>query len=91
MMRLSAALREYDGMVICARCDQPLGKLESLGELKRRLAVNRHRVTADPIGGDTDQFVDQVPKIAEYSCPGCGLLIDTEVTVQSSPVSGQRR
>lgn len=90
-MRLSWALEEQHGDVSCRDCGAFLVETTAISQLKQELDVNRHPVSADLIGGDTDQFVDRQPEIAEYSCPNCGLLIDTEVTVSTDPIRGRDR
>jgi hypothetical protein len=37
------------------------------------------------IGGDPARFIDPRPQFRQFCCPGCGLLIENEVAVDSEP------
>jgi acetone carboxylase gamma subunit len=41
---------------------------------------------ANPIVGDPARFIDPRPQFRQFSCPGCGLLVENEIAVESDPV-----
>ena len=39
-----------------------------------------------PIVGDPARFIDPKPQFRQFCCPGCGLLIENEIAVESDPL-----
>jgi len=80
-------LNEYlaveEGAVGCVRCGHPLGPASGNFKLQARMAehplthagpaINRH--------GPGPRFV-----LREFSCPGCGTMLEVEVNLRGSPV-----
>ena len=69
----------------CARCSADLGALDE----NYKLGCNRedrHISTSNPLIGEPRDFVNDDIEFRQFSCPGCGTLIENEVAVASDPV-----
>ena len=49
-------------------------------------ARDRHISTSNPLIGEPRDFVNDDIEFRQFSCPGCGTLIENEVAVASDPV-----
>ena len=52
----------------------------------RCVRLDRPIQASNPIVGDPARFIDPTPQFRQFCCPGCGLLIENEVAVQSEPL-----
>ena len=69
----------------CARCDTELGGIEE----NYKLGCNRedrHISESNPLIGEPRDFINDDIEFRQFSCPGCGILIENEVAVASDPV-----
>jgi len=68
----------------CARCDEELGS--AAGNYKQRCLVDDRPMTeASPAIGDPARYVDEDYVLRQFYCPGCGSLIENEVTRRGEP------
>jgi N-methylhydantoinase B len=69
----------------CAKCATDLGPLDS--NYKSGCVRNDRPIEAsNPIVGDPRRFIDALPRFRQFCCPGCGLLIENEIALESDPV-----
>ena len=69
----------------CARCSTELGPIED----NYKLGCNRedrHVSASNPLIGEPRDFINEDVEFRQFSCPGCGALIENEVAVASDPV-----
>ena len=69
----------------CARCSTELGAIED----NYKLGCNRedrHISASNPLIGEPRDFINDDIEFRQFSCPGCGTLIENEVAVASDPV-----
>ena len=69
----------------CARCATDLGPIShnyKSGCVRNDLPIQ----AANPIVGDPARFIDPKPQFRQFCCPGCGLLIENEIAVESDPI-----
>ena len=69
----------------CAQCGTELGGVEE----NYKLGCNRedrHISDSNPLIGEPRDFVNDEVEFRQFSCPGCGTLIENEVAVASDPV-----
>jgi N-methylhydantoinase B len=69
----------------CAKCAADLGSIKDnykLGCVRKDLPIE----ASNPIVGDPKRFIDAQPQFRQFSCPGCGLLIENEVAVADEPL-----
>jgi N-methylhydantoinase B len=69
----------------CAKCATDLGPVSR--NYKERCVRNDLPVEAsNPIVGDPKRFIDPRPQFRQFCCPGCGLLIENEIALESDPL-----
>jgi N-methylhydantoinase B len=69
----------------CAKCATDLGPVSH--NYKSRCVRNDMPIqAANPIVGDPARFIDPKPQFRQFCCPGCGLLIENEIAIDSDPV-----
>jgi N-methylhydantoinase B len=69
----------------CAKCATDLGSIEK--NYKDGCVRNDRPIEAsNPIVGDPKRFIDALPQFRQFCCPGCGLLIENEIAIESDPV-----
>jgi N-methylhydantoinase B len=68
----------------CARCGVPLGGYRS--NYKDSLLVSVSAVTDIPMVDDPTQFLDDELVLRRYCCPGCNVLLCTEVVKSEEPL-----
>ena len=69
----------------CAKCATDLGPVS--GNYKAACARSDRAIQAsNPIVGDPKRFIDPTPQFRQFSCPGCGTLIENEIAVAEDPV-----
>jgi N-methylhydantoinase B len=69
----------------CARCDAMLGGVDD--NYKEHCVLEELPVAhAVPLAGDPHRFIDKMPLFRQFSCPGCGPLIENEVAVDGAPI-----
>jgi N-methylhydantoinase B len=80
------SLAVYDNLHYgCAKCAADLGPISR--NYKERCVRNDLPVeAANPIVGDPKRFIDPRPQFRQFCCPGCGLLIENEIAIDSDPV-----
>jgi N-methylhydantoinase B len=69
----------------CAKCATDLGSIKD----NYKLSCVRHDLpieTSNPIVGDPKRFIDPLPQFRQFSCPGCGLLIENEIATSDEPL-----
>ena len=68
----------------CAKCATDLGPIEGnykLGCLREDRPVSE----SNPLIGDTKDHIDDEVVFRQFYCPGCGTLIENEVSIASDP------
>ena len=73
------------GRYACAKCAADLGSIEDnykLSCIQRDLPIE----ASNPIVGDPKRFIDPQVQFRQFACPGCGLLIESEIAVADEPV-----
>jgi len=69
----------------CAKCAQDLGPVSR--NYKAYCVRNDLPIqAANPIVGDPARFIDPLPQLRQFCCPGCGLLIENEIAIAEDPV-----
>jgi N-methylhydantoinase B len=69
----------------CAKCAADLGSIED--NYKRSCIQKDLPIEAsNPIVGDPKRFIDPQVQFRQFACPGCGLLIESEIAVADEPV-----
>ena len=69
----------------CAKCATDLGPAS--GNYKAACARSDRAIQAsNPIVGDPKRFIDPTPQFRQFSCPGCGTLIENEIAVAEDPI-----
>jgi N-methylhydantoinase B len=72
--------REYR----CLRCDGSLGAASE--NYKLTALIDESALSdANPYIGDPARYVDEKMVFRRYYCPGCGVLLDTEVARSADP------
>ena len=83
---LHARRDERGAFWACPKCSAELGAIED----NYKLGCNRedrHISTSNPlIAGEPRDFINEDVEFRQFSCPGCGTLIENEVAVASDPV-----
>ena len=69
----------------CARCGTELGGINENYQLGCN-REDRHVSESNPLIGEPRDFVDDDVEFRQFSCPGCGTLIENEVAIASDPV-----
>ena len=78
--------------VTSGECSGPAhGAAPELGPIEDnyKLGCNRedrHISTSNPLIGEPRDFINDDVEFRQFSCPGCGTLIENEVAVASDPV-----
>ena len=68
----------------CAKCSAVLAKKGD--NYKDGCVCEDQPVSSsNPLIGDPARFIDDVPVFRQFFCPGCGVLIENEVAVQTDP------
>ena len=70
---------------MCARCGTDLGALHD----NYKLGCNRedrHISESNPLIGEPREFIDDDVEFRQFSCPGCGALIENEVALASDGI-----
>lgn len=68
----------------CVRCDQELGSVAGNYKL-HCLAQDRPMTEASPAIADPARYLDEDYVFRQFYCPGCGALIENEVTRRGEP------
>ena len=68
----------------CAKCDTDLGLLEENYKLGC-LREDRHVSESNPLIGEPKVHINDDVVFRQFYCPGCGTLIENEVSVASDP------
>lgn len=80
-----AVRRDDDGdHYCCAKCDTKLGSV-SENYKDHCIAEEKPVINAVPLAGDPHRFIDAEPVFRQFSCPGCGRLVENEVAIAGSP------
>jgi N-methylhydantoinase B len=69
----------------CAKCATDLGSVSDNYKLSC-VRNDRPIEASNPIVGDPRRFIDALPRFRQFCCPGCGLLIENEIAVETDPV-----
>jgi N-methylhydantoinase B len=69
----------------CAACATDLGPV-SRNYKEGCVRLDRPIESSNPIVGDPARFIDPRPQFRQFCCPGCGLLIENEIAVESEPL-----
>jgi N-methylhydantoinase B len=78
--------REKDGLhLCCAKCTADLGPVRD--NYKDHCVWRESDVSeANPNIGDYRRYIDDRPVFRQFSCPGCGALVENEVARADDPV-----
>jgi N-methylhydantoinase B len=69
----------------CAKCATDLGPIRD--NYKAHCARSDRPIQeSNPIVGDPRRFIDPLPQFRQFSCPGCGLLIENEIAIAEDPI-----
>jgi len=82
---LHARRDERGAFWACAKCSADLGALDE----NYKLGCNRedrHISASNPLIGEPRDFINDDVEFRQFSCPGCGALIENEVAVAGDPV-----
>lgn len=83
--RFTETLIIEDDRIVCRMCGHDVGGLRAL--YKDGLARRDRPVTAaGPLIDEPSHFIDAELQFREFSCPGCGTLVETEVARAEDPV-----
>jgi N-methylhydantoinase B len=79
-------LRERDGEMrfACRRCGEDLGPHG--GDYKRGLLLDQGPVSVLPGGPEPAEFLDDAMVFRRYCCPGCQVLVKTEIFRADEPI-----
>jgi N-methylhydantoinase B len=68
----------------CARCEHSLGPADQ--NYKLAALIEQESVsTTNPHTGDPARYVDEKMVARRFYCPGCGVLLDTEIAREQDP------
>jgi N-methylhydantoinase B len=84
-LRPTENLDVRDGHWCCAKCATDLGPV-SKNYKEGCVRVDRPIEACNPIVGDPARFIDPRPQFRQFCCPGCGLLIENEIAVDTEPL-----
>jgi N-methylhydantoinase B len=84
-LRPTANLAVRGGRWSCAKCATDLGPV-SKNYKEGCVRVDRPIEACNPIVGDPARFIDPRPQFRQFCCPGCGLLIENEIAVDTEPL-----
>jgi N-methylhydantoinase B len=69
----------------CVKCAADLGSID--GNYKNQCVLEEKPIRhATPLAGDARDFIDAVPILRQFYCPGCGALIENEVAIAGSSI-----
>jgi acetone carboxylase gamma subunit len=69
----------------CAKCGADLGPLRD--NYKEHCVMEEREITAaNPNIGDWKRYIDDKPVFRQFTCPGCGALVENEVARADDPV-----
>ena len=68
----------------CAKCDTDLGPVEENYKLGC-LREDRHVSESNPLIGEPKDHINDDVVFRQFYCPGCGALIENEVSIASDP------
>jgi len=71
--------------ICCVKCAADLGPLGSNYKASCE-RIDNEITTANPNIGDWQRYIDDRPVFRQFSCPGCGALIENEVAREIDPV-----
>ena len=86
-LRPTENLAVRGGRWSCAKCATDLGPV-SKNYKEGCVRVDRPIEACNPIVGDPARFIDPRPQFRQFCCPGCGLLIENEIAVDTEPLLG---
>ena len=67
-------------------CEKPLATdLAETRALVEEMDVRLARLAPELVG-DPKRFIDPRPQFRQFCCPGCGLLIENEIALESDPL-----
>ncbi|HXQ53743.1 MAG TPA: hydantoinase B/oxoprolinase family protein [Stellaceae bacterium] len=69
----------------CVKCDADLGPTRD-NYKDRAILELRPIAHAAPLAGDPHRYIDAEPEFRQFSCPGCGALIENEIALAGDPV-----
>jgi acetone carboxylase gamma subunit len=78
-----------DGAVACARCQAVIAS-DGQNYKERAVSADRDLLQLGLVWVAPSQFIDEPVILREYSCPGCGTLLDCEVTRPADPLLSDR-
>jgi N-methylhydantoinase B len=84
-LRPTENLAVRDGHWSCAKCATDLGPLRE-NYKAHCVRLDSPIQSSNPIVGDPARFIDPKPQFRQFCCPGCGLLIENEIAVDTEPL-----
>jgi N-methylhydantoinase B len=84
-LRPTENLAVRNGHWSCAKCATDLGPLRE-NYKARCVRLDRPIQDSNPIVGDPARFIDPTPQFRQFCCPGCGLLVENEIAVDTEPL-----
>lgn len=81
-MRISEFLevdtKDGRNFIVCTQCGKEISKINS--NYKLSCIIREDPLgKAGPLLSDVSQFIDETPIFRQFFCPGCGILLDTEI------------
>jgi N-methylhydantoinase B len=84
-LRPTENLAVRDGHWCCAKCATDLGPLRE-NYKAHCVRLDSPIQSSNPIVGDPARFIDPKPQFRQFCCPGCGLLVENEIAVDTEPL-----
>jgi N-methylhydantoinase B len=84
-LRPTENLAVRDGHWCCAKCATDLGPLRD-NYKAHCVRLDSPIRSSNPIVGDPARFIDPKPQFRQFCCPGCGLLVENEIAVDTEPL-----
>jgi acetone carboxylase gamma subunit len=69
----------------CAKCAADLGPVRE-NYKDHAVRADNEITAANPNVGDWRRYIDERPVFRQFSCPGCGALLENEIAREGDPV-----
>ena len=69
----------------CAKCQTEVGLLGS-NYKEHCIRIDEPVTKSNVLIGEPSRFIDDTPEFRQFSCPGCGTLIENEIAMRGEPV-----
>jgi N-methylhydantoinase B len=69
----------------CAKCQTEVGLL-GCNYKEHCIRIDEPVTKSNVLIGEPSRFIDDTPEFRQFSCPGCGTLIENEIAMRGEPV-----